>query len=360
MRNAGLDILRFIAVLLVIGRHMAMLKDSPLRFWRTGGWIGVDLFFVLSGFLISGLLFKEYKIRSSLDIKRFLIRRAFKIYPPFWLLLISTVLVSIFLGHQTPPKRAMLSELFFVQNYFGGLWNHTWSLAVEEHFYFGLAGLFWIVMVWRRCSDFRWIPWAFLGVAGACLALRLIGWQLHPTYSHGPHLFRTHIRIDSLFYGVLLSYFYNFAPNRLVFFAWPTALLLGMGFLLLAPAFVFPLEEYWFVSALGVILFYLGSGFLVVAAMRLTTVRSAFARLCAALGAASYSIYLWHIPVNTWGWGSIQRLTGSESFLLQGAVSIVGACAVGYVASRLIECPVLFLRNRLFPSRSEPQGTAKA
>jgi peptidoglycan/LPS O-acetylase OafA/YrhL len=60
MRNAGLDILRIVAVLLVIGRHIE-LPENPgtiLTTLNRGGWVGVDLFFVLSGFLVSGLLFK--------------------------------------------------------------------------------------------------------------------------------------------------------------------------------------------------------------------------------------------------------------------------------------------------------------
>lgn len=84
MRNTGLDLLRLVAILLVLGRHLlpGYENNTFLSIWRTGGWVGVDLFFVLSGFLVSGLLFEEYKKRGSLDLKRFLIRRGFKIYPP--------------------------------------------------------------------------------------------------------------------------------------------------------------------------------------------------------------------------------------------------------------------------------------
>ncbi|NJM15178.1 MAG: acyltransferase [Bacteroidales bacterium] len=79
MRIKGFDFLRFVAVVLVIYRH----SDSigTLNFI---GWVGVDLFFVLSGFLVSGLMFKEYKKTGGVKIKRFLMRRAFKIYPPFY------------------------------------------------------------------------------------------------------------------------------------------------------------------------------------------------------------------------------------------------------------------------------------
>ncbi len=88
MRNKGLDFLRLIAVVLVLVRHL-VLPHQPgvlLSMLNQAGWIGVDLFFVLSGFLISSLLFGEYQATGDIDTIRFLVRRAFKIYPPFWVL----------------------------------------------------------------------------------------------------------------------------------------------------------------------------------------------------------------------------------------------------------------------------------
>lgn len=93
MRNKRLDILRGIAVLFVLGRHGVM-----EGVWKETGWAGVDLFFVLSGFLISGLLFSEYKRKRSIDLARFIIRRGFKIYPSFYLMLLTTFLVAASYG----------------------------------------------------------------------------------------------------------------------------------------------------------------------------------------------------------------------------------------------------------------------
>src|SRR4051794_29454248 len=85
-RNMNLDVLRGVAILLVLGRHF---DYFPL--WTRVGWAGVDLFFVLSGFLISGLLFEEWKRTGSINIKRFYIRRALKLYPAFYALLLVTI-----------------------------------------------------------------------------------------------------------------------------------------------------------------------------------------------------------------------------------------------------------------------------
>src|SRR5262245_42677041 len=96
-RALRLDLLRALAIFLVLGRHMYPLADrtpQPILFmcqlWRSSGWIGVDLFFVVSGFLVSGLLFSEYQQRGKIRIWRFYIRRGFKIYPAFYLMILIT------------------------------------------------------------------------------------------------------------------------------------------------------------------------------------------------------------------------------------------------------------------------------
>ena len=71
-RNQSLDVLRGLAILLVLGRH-----NEYYGLWQRAGWIGVDLFFVLSGFLISGLLFSEYVETGTISLGRFLLRVEF-------------------------------------------------------------------------------------------------------------------------------------------------------------------------------------------------------------------------------------------------------------------------------------------
>jgi len=88
-RSLPMDMLRGIAILLVLGRHYVIKPEGlgPLQplaaGWMAIGWAGVDLFFVLSGFLVSGLIFAEYRKNQTVDLRRFVIRRGFKIWPPY-------------------------------------------------------------------------------------------------------------------------------------------------------------------------------------------------------------------------------------------------------------------------------------
>src|SRR5882762_8858716 len=126
-RSVSLDLLRLVAVVLVLGRHM---ETYPLefgkgvafyvsRFWQNGGWTGVDLFFVLSGFLIGGLLFAEVKKTGGLRVGRFLFRRGLKIYPAFYALLFATFAFNLAL-HRPMRPTSVVAEILFLQNYLGG------------------------------------------------------------------------------------------------------------------------------------------------------------------------------------------------------------------------------------------------
>jgi len=286
MRNLGLDLLRFLAVFLVIFRHLpgGIGRTEALAVLFRGGWIGVDLFFVLSGFLISGLLFREHQKTGKLQVAHFLIRRGFKIYPPFWILLAVTV-VALAIRRSPTPTRGLVGEILFLENYLGGLLNHTWSLAVEEHFYFGLAGLFALTSRLNPQKPFAVVPWAFAAVAVACLARRLVlHMEPQPIPCPGYHCY-THSRIDSLLFGVLLARAYHYADLRRRIGQLRSGVLVLAGCALYAPAFLYPLETTWQMSVFGYASLYVGSGCLVLAAVRLQQSRSVLLRAGGALGA---------------------------------------------------------------------------
>lgn len=357
-RNGGLDVLRFAAVFLVLGRHMPDVPAGVSRpvdwffhVWQRGGWIGVDLFFVISGFLISGLLFKEYENHGRVRVLYFLTRRGFKIYPLFWGLIAVTCIWRWMKGLDV-DLQGLFGELTFTQNYVGYLWGHTWSLAVEEHFYLLLSVVFglWAVSKGKRIDPAGgFIPFLCVSTMVLCLLTRLcVSTQL--PYAHMSHLFGTHIRIDSLFAGVLLSWCVRRNGVANIFRSIPTVILLIGALLLYLPAFLYELESTWWMPVLGPVMFYIGGGAMVMAALRYGTLRSVPGKWLAMLGSQSYAIYLWHRPVGLWVMLKCAQVRVLDSF--NWLIYILLSIIVGVFMSQYMERPILRLRDRLLPSRS--------
>lgn len=331
MRNQPLDILRGIAIILVLGFHY-----SYFRFLWQVGWSGVDLFFVLSGFLVSGLLFDEYKKRGQIDVVRFWIRRGFKIYPPFYLLMLVT-LASLILTHKH-DLNLMWPEFLFLQSYFPHLWPHTWSLAVEEHFYFTLPILLILTLkLAPKSNPMRLVPWMCGLFMAGCLILRTIGFYqgMNPVVLHT----ETHLRVDGLFAGVLMSYWYRFHQDKFKRIAAKPLWLIGLP-LLVPTAICAPTSMV--MDTFGLTMLYLGFACILAWSIGLPQSKNFLARGLAWIGKYSYSIYLWHLPL----WAILYRGRMSFEFFLVGVtISILFGAAM----AKLIEIPSLKVRDRLFP-----------
>jgi peptidoglycan/LPS O-acetylase OafA/YrhL len=364
MKSSGrilqLDILRIIAVFLVLGRHadsfpadeygrlVSYLTDT----WTRCGWIGVDLFFVLSGFLVSGVLFREYIDRGEIGVKRFFIRRAFKIYPAFYTMILLTIIAAI--GQNVHLDRHRVwSELFFVQNYFPALWAHTWSLAVEEHFYLLLPAL----LVLLSGGHFRQLPVVLAFVACLLLVFRIL--TVHSSgLAEFNILYKTHLRLDSLCFGVLLSYYFHFKPIHFMpfrFVARHPILVLAFTSAMLVPAVLFTIENSVFMNTLGLSLLYLGFGALLIGVLHWDSVgrftSTNLGSFLAYLGERSYSIYLWHMPVKEWGVPLLDKVFGTTPHMLAFCFYVVVSVAFGVWMARIVEFPALKVRDYLFPRR---------
>ena len=260
----------------------------------------------------------------------------------------ATIGVALWRG-KTISGRVLAGELLFLQNYVGSLWGHTWSLAVEEHFYIGLALLFPVLLSVRNGRGLNAIPRLFLLVAAACLTMRLLTMGYVERYAHQRFLFPTHLRIDSLFFGVLLACLYHHRQLAERTRHVPAAVLVLAGVVLMAPPFAFSLSQHKWVSVLGVIPVYMGSGLLLLAAVRVERSSNRLLLGLGALGATSYPIYLWHMAVNYWGCELLDTVVGFHWFELYAVLYFAGSCAVGYTLSKAVEWPLLRLRDRLFP-----------
>lgn len=243
-----------------------------------------------------------------------------------------------------------LAEVLFLQNYLPGLAGHTWSLAVEEHFYWllpvGLLLLF-------RHGRYRALPWVFLAICGVSLVLR--GWTaLSLPYEHRTHLYPTHLRLDALFCGVLIRHLHVHAHSDwLRFMAWLGHWGWLVSTILLAPAFCISLGTHWALTVFGLTGNLLGFALLISLMLWRGLPETGWAgnlvRSVAKVGTWSYGIYLWHLEIL----GRLEHYGMSrmpaEVLLLVG----VGASiAVGAWVTRWIERPFLRIRERFECSAS--------
>ena len=155
-----LDGLRAVAVLFVLFIHAQFAAFA-------GGFLGVDIFFVLSGFLITSLLLREYDQTGGIDWRAFYVRRALRLLPALGLTLVLAVLMELHRGNLTHREiaRNVFAALFYVGNWlraFGGAslskLDHTWSLSIEEQFYlcWPLA-LWWMLRTFSKQNILRWL-----------------------------------------------------------------------------------------------------------------------------------------------------------------------------------------------------------
>ncbi len=385
-RIISLDIVRGIAVLLVLFDHMPAATNPTASFAEVVasslgriGWVGVDLFFVLSGFLISRLLFQELEKTGRIRLGRFWLRRGFKIWPSYFAAYGSLVVLWVISNrvfHMGDGQdRQLLSHiapnLVFVQNYFpfSWRWPHSWSLAVEEHFYIVLP----IVLVLANtfpgvaARRLRYPSIFRVGVAVCIAALlgRLFTIFVWPA-PHGDQAwlstyYPSHARADGLVLGVMLGYA---AHERLSLLDWIrkySMQLILFAVACVAVVYVYPVNDSTFTYTAGFSLLALAFTGVVGAAFVHPSGgtagpkwRAAIPRLIAELGVYSYTIYLSHSVVpNLPGYLRAEAMSRSllgNSVWTDRALFFVASIASGIALSHIIERPALRLRSKWVPS----------
>lgn len=216
-----LDGWRAISVLAVIYFHCLQNGIRPESFWgriAIRAHVGVDVFFAISGFLICGKLLRELRESGTISLKKFYLRRCFRIFPAVWAYLaVLAVLTS--LGWVASNRWEFGSTVFFLRNYFplykgvifGVYTAQFWSLAVEEHFY-----LLWPVTLLLLGPKLRRIGWVALVAAVAVFAWRTVD-QLHGWLTpFGTDVnAKTDTRIDALLWGCLVAIVYPYVAAKL-------------------------------------------------------------------------------------------------------------------------------------------------
>ena len=361
-RRPGLDLLRAVAILWVIDYHaqsLGLLQATDVLA-RTG-WMGVDLFFALSGYLIGGQLLRPLARGEPPALRTFYLRRLLRTVPAYAVVLALYLLVPSF-GEQTqrPPAWMFLTftENLFVDFYRAQSFSHAWSLCVEEQFYL-LAPLV-IAALWGRSARLVFALFAALLIFG--VAAR--GWVwLHDLAPLGDRVgpgnfvqrwmeriyYPTWMRLDDLLAGVALALVEVRRPTIWRALAARGDACLGAGLALLATAlFVCHVQRAFVASAIGFPLIAGAMAALVAAGAAPTGLIGGRAYPGAsALAAIAYSLYLTHKAVlHLVSLALARRLEASPALAaIVYGVSILAGGALLYVA---VERPGLRMRDRLF------------
>ena len=251
-----------------------------LRPWTQTGRHGVTIFFVLSGFLITSNL-----IAGPINLKKFYIRRFFRLLPAAWLFLATMALFDLLTGMHFTSWADIKGSLFFYRNFSGLLKNniagHFWSLSIEEQFYLAWPCLL-VFFGLRRC---RWIA------AAAAVVIASYRWLMWQNYLDKLLANRTEVRADALLVGCLMALLISDKAIRERAARWSKlcALPAALG-LMLGIAYFHLLQPLWESVCIAVLL-----------ASTMLNPDHSVSRVIsikplAWLGIISYSLYLWQEP----------------------------------------------------------------
>lgn len=347
----GLDGLRLIAVGLVLFGHFGI-PGIP-------GGLGVTIFFFLSGFLITTLLFQELRANNSISVFKFYVRRALRLGPELVGLLVVSTGIGILIK-EPPHVLDIVSALLYFSNYyfamvssnvFGDIkpyWNHLWSLAVEEHYYLTFPLIFGWMMNGSRNKG-RAIGFFAVVLAG-CLLWRifLVVEDVFPLTWINPYTYMaSEARFDSIAYGALLAFVAQ-RPARLPTLAGFAAFIAGMAIVIMTLAIrndVFRETIRYSLQGLGLMLIF---GHLYLAESRSVLMPLLANRFMQIGGMLSYGAYLWHGEVlRLYHFFGIDLRTGHVVAQLPYiSAGIVITFAIAAASYQFIARPALNLRRK--------------
>lgn len=345
-RRPALDGLRAIAVACVALFHF------NTKEWLPGGSLGVDLFFALSGFLITVLLVEEWRATGSLSLRRFYLRRALRLAPTLavFVAIVSGVQIAFrddaFTGE--PPAMNTLGNavlgMSYVYNWFivfGGLQSnsflHLWTLSIEMQFY-----LVWpaVLLGLLKCGlSFKLVlvVAAFLAAASASVPLMVGGESWERLY------YGSEYRIHGLLLGSVMGVMFASGlvqAQHVRHLAYILALVAGA--LYIATLMVLIMEDVAYVHLVGFPAVGVSCSLIVLGCAFVeggTPMRALGNGVMTYIGRRSYAIYLWHFPLAFW----FREFGALEQLLVAGGLTLIAA----ELSYRLVEGPALSLKARL-------------
>jgi peptidoglycan/LPS O-acetylase OafA/YrhL len=341
-----LDGLRAVAILLVLIYHMDDLRmPGALRYLSSAGWVGVDAFFVLSGFLITKILLARKPAPRAFGI--FVLRRTLRTWPLYF-----TVLAVAYLAvrhHVSVREINWFQHVFFLQNYAPQFsvrsLGPTWSLCIEEHFYF--LWPFFVFLLPRR-----WLFGVLPAIFVTLPAVRF--WGLHQAFTYKQLYTETQFHLDGLIAGsfvALIIYRYAMSAKTMTWAGW-MCLAIGM-----ATAVVGFRHDWGVLYGHNIVFGFtsLAIGFTGLLLLLLRGESSLLAKVFAIrplryIGRISYGIYLLHdgvialfnrLPFH----GVLGGAAGSWMLIAPLRIGVsIGIAAISY---RFFESPILRVKDRL-------------
>jgi peptidoglycan/LPS O-acetylase OafA/YrhL len=366
IRLPGLDTLRATAIILVLAYHYMVVVSGKITFgFMTDiGWAGVDLFFVLSGYLIGNQIFSSIALGQNFSLKKFYMKRLLRTLPNYYFILAIYFIFPLDLGGK--ETASIWRFLTFTQNFGlrpGQTFTHSWSLCIEEQFYLILPAIALLIASFKGSKRLGWMIVGVAIIAG--MAVRGIAWFSNGKnaisgFDYYEHIYYSSFsRFDELLPGVAIAMLKNFhgdiyskfiRKGNLLFFAGLTLagtmlylfsnflVVLGYGFGFCMTTFGYPL---------------LASSFAILTLSALSTT-SVLHRIrvpgSASIALWSYAIYLAHKPIFKFLIVPLAQMDIDKNSILGISIIMTVSLLGGWLLFRMVETPFMVLRTRLYPA----------
>lgn len=370
-RLYGLDTLRAIAIIIVLIYHYKVVvsRENIFGFMSQLGWTGVDLFFVLSGYLIGNQILSAFAKGQEFSLKLFYIRRFLRTLPNYYFVLALYFIFPVALSGT--DTASLWSFLTFTQNLdmrAGETFTHSWSLCIEEQFYLIFPVIALLIAYTKRSIALAWM--AIVSAMLLAMFLRGYNWYAHDEAAISMQSFMEHIyyssftRFDELLPGVAIALLKNFHPATYAAILRRGNLLLVVGLVSVGIMF-YVFQNYAYIEGYGttfeVVTFgysflSISFGILVLAALSPNSVLHRI-RIpgAASLALWSYAIYLIHKPLFQVLKAPLTEYGIDINDGLGVAIIITVSIFCGWMLYFFVETPFMNIRGKYFPSNSRAE-----